>query len=166
MYLWSWTSDPKQTRCSNRLSGGQSISIAPRLLLESYINFHGWCSSSLLFRIAVAIFSPRDPCDDNKHVICISDLSCHKNYMFIWQTTLSGDCKRFAIFLQLSFWQFVRHRRSFAMFTRWRFLSLTNGSYSEWWISFPMMQAPQSVIANLLLTKLPNFCFLETANHP
>lgn len=128
--------------------------------------FTSWCCSVLLFRILVAIFSPHDLRDDNRQVICTSDLSCHKKYMFIWQTTLGGDCKWFAIFLQLSFWQFICHRRSFQRFTKMgvSFILKQNLFWTVDLLSSDVRLHKQPW-PSLLLTKLPDFLFLETANH-
>lgn len=114
----------------------------------------------LLFRTVAAIFSPHDSWDDNRHVICITDLNCQKKYMFIRRTTLSGDCKWFAIYLQLSFWQFVLHRRSFKRFTKMG-VSFICKCFSFWTVS--LLSNDVKLHSQRFL--LHDFLFLETANH-
>lgn len=115
----------------------------------------------------MSIFTSHNPCDGSRHAVCVSDLSCHKKYMSMWQTTLGGHSKWFAIFLQLSFWQL---RRSFEKFTK------TAISFICKWISFWTLDLPSNYVRLhsqqlpcLLVTKLPDslfFFFLETAIHP
>lgn len=57
------------------------IATDSRLLLENR-------KSSLIdlwFSTVVVTFSTHDKQKENEHIVCIADLSCHREYMLIWQ---------------------------------------------------------------------------------